>query len=575
MSTPFDPDGRSRRNDRPRGKHAPQTLEGVRSLRARLVANAVFSAAALALIASVTAVIVYAGRLDPSVLWAAAGACAVVVVVATVSAQAAFKAANAQLLADYQALARQGEERTAEQVDRREGELQEFYGFLEKMPGEIAATVGGSVVTSLAQLRKDLAATRPVHAPRADVAPASDPVVQQVVLSIVNQAAEDAERQWKEVILSLTRRLQPLIRKAITHVDAVEDTVDDGDLLKGLYRIDNGLVRTQRRTESILMLLGASIRRSSRPQEIFEVLQSAVSMIEHYKRVELPRRVHGELVGDAAQEVTLMLAELLENATIFSPPETKVFVTARPARDAFVIEINDSGLSIPDDVLEHLVRLLGADRLKVTDLVQGDGRTGLSVVAIVARRYKIRVKLTTSDTGNRAVVMLPAHLLAVPSRESSPVAAPAASPVAAAPARAALPGPRGEGGVARPSGPTHSTYSVPDQGALPRRISQPASSPTPQTGQAVTLSSSGETTAPDARGKPMLPRRAGGGQHMAPELRQPRRVPRSKTAATGDYDPGLMAAFQRGQDNASSNHQGQTVTDASGISPLPHKENDV
>ncbi|WP_328689966.1 ATP-binding protein [Streptomyces phaeochromogenes] len=573
MSTPFDPDGRSRRNDRPRGKHAPQTLEGIRSLRARLVTNAVFSAAALALIVF-TAVFVYAGGADPGVLWAAAGACVLVVVVATVCAQAAFKAANAQLLADDQAFRRQAEERAAEQIDRRAGQLQEFYGLLEKMPGEIAATVGGSVVNSLTQLRKELAAARLVRPSRTDVAPASDPVVQQVVRSIVNQAAEDAERQWKEVVLSLTRRLQPLIRKAIMHVDAVENMVDDGDVLKGLYRIDNGLARTQRRAESILMLLGASIRRSSRPREMFEVLQSAVSGIEHYKRIELPRRVHGELVGNAAQEVILMLAELLENATIFSPPDTKVFVTARPVRDAFVIEIRDSGLSIPDDMLEHLVRLMGADSLKVTDLVQGDGRTGLSVVAIVARRYKIRVKLTTSDTGNRAVVMLPAHLLAAPSRESSPVAEPAASPVAAAPAHAALPGPRGEGGIARPSGPTHSTYSVPGQGSLPQRMSSPALSPPPQTGQAAALSSSGDPAVPDAHGKPMLPRRAGGGQHMAPELRQPRTVPRRATGEAGDYDPGLMGAFQRGQDKALSNDQGQTVTDTSGASTLPHEEID-
>lgn len=135
MSTPFDPDGRSRRNDRPRGKHAPQTLERVRSLRARLVTNAVFSAAALALIASVTAVLVSAGGTDPGVLWTAAGACVVVVVVAAVCAQAAFKAANAQLLADYQAVTRQMEERPAEQVDRQDGELQQVYNLLEKMPG--------------------------------------------------------------------------------------------------------------------------------------------------------------------------------------------------------------------------------------------------------------------------------------------------------------------------------------------------------------------------------------------------------------------------------------------------------
>ncbi|WP_371648989.1 sensor histidine kinase [Streptomyces mirabilis] len=537
--------------------------------------NAVFSAAALALIASVTAVLVSAGGTDPGVLWTAAGACVVVVVVAAVCAQAAFKAANAQLLADYQAVTRQMEERPAEQVDRQDGELQQVYNLLEKMPGEIAATVGGSVVTSLTQLCQDLAGTRSVQPSRTGVAPESDPVVQQVVRSIVNQAAEDAERQWKDVVLSLTRRLQPLIRKAIMHVDVLENDVEDGEHLKGLFRIDNGLVRTKRRTESILMLLGASIQRSSMPQEIYEVLQSAVSMIEHYKRVELPLRIHGELVGAAAQEVTLMFAELLENATLFSPPEKPVRVTARTVSDALYIEINDSGLAIPDDVLEHLPRLLSADRLKVTDLVQGNGRTGLSVVAIVARRYKIRVKLTTSDTGNRALVMLPAHLLVAPSRDSSPGAAPAPSPVPAATDRAALPGPRSDREIARSAGPTHSTYSVPDQGALPRRMSPLAPSPTPQTRQAATLSSSGDAAVPDAQEKPQLPRRAGGGQHMAAGLRQPRTVPRRETGVTGDYDPGLMAAFQRGQDNAISNGQGQTATDRSGTSPLPHKENDA
>ncbi|MGW1041031.1 ATP-binding protein [Streptomyces sp. NPDC002547] len=548
----------------------------MRSLRARLVTNAVFSAAALALSVSVTAVLASAGGTDPAVLWTAAGACGVVVVVATVCAQAAFKAANAQLLADFQAATRQTEERTTDQVDRQDGELQQVYNLLEKMPGEIAATVGSSVVTTLTQLRADLVSTRPVHPSRTGAASASDPVVQQVVRSIVDQAAEDAERQWKDVVLSLTRRLQPLIRKAIVNVDVMENDVEDGELLKGLYRIDNGLVRTRRRTESILMLLGASIQRSTRPQEVYEVLQSAVSMIEHYKRVELPLRVHGELVGEAAQEVTLMFAELLENATLFSRPETKVFVTARAVRDALYIEISDSGLSIPDDVLEHLPRLLGADRLKVTDLVQGDGRTGLSVVAIVARRYKIRVKLTTSDTGNRAVVVLPAHLLVAPSRESSSGAAPAASPVAAATVRAALPGPRVEGESARSSGPTRSTYSVPGQGDLPRRMMSPlAPSPTPREGQAASLSSSGDVAVPDAQGKPRLPRRAGGGQHMAPGLRQARTVPRRESGETGDYDPGLMAAFQHGQNNASSNDQGRVVTDASGTSPLPHKENDA
>lgn len=573
MSTPFDPDGRSRRNDRSRGKHAPQTLEGLRSLRARLVATAVFSAAALALIASVTAVLVSADGTGAVVLWTAVAACVVVLVVAAACAQAAFKSANARLLGDQQRVTQQTEDRTVERVDRRNGELQEVYGLLEKMPGEIAATVEGSVVTSLGQLRKDLYATRPVHLSQTAGAPASDAVVQQVLQSIVKHASEEAERQWKDVVLSLTRRLQPLIHKAIAHVDVLENGVEDGELLKGLYRIDNGLVRTKRRTQSILMLLGATIQRSSRPQEIYEVLQSAVSMIEHYKRVDLPLRIHGELVGDAAQEVTLMFAELLENATLFSPPEANVRVTARAVRGALWIEISDSGLKIPDDVLEHLPRLLSADHLKVADLVQGDGRTGLSVVAIVARRYKIRVKLTTSDMGNRAVVMLPGHLLVAPARESDPGAATATGSIAAVPAVAALPGPLAERENPKPTGPTRSTYSVPGQSALPRRTSPLAPSSPPPV-QAAALPSANGAPTQGAQGKPQLPRRADGGQHMAPGLRQPRTIPRRESGDADGYDPGLMAAFQRGQDHAGSNDQGHTSAAAFDTASLPHKEND-
>ena len=574
MSTPFDPNGQYGRNDHPRARHAPQTLTAVRSLRARLVANALLSVAVLVLLSAFTAVVVDIRGLDSDVLWSAGVGYALVVVVFAVCAQAAFKAANTQLVADLRAATRRAEEQAAEQSDRRDGELQELFSLLDKMPGEIAGTVGGSLAATLTQLRRDLAAARPVHDFLPGVAPELDLAVQQALGSIMAQWAEDAERQWKEVVVSLTRRLQPLIRKAIASIDAMENDVEDGDLLRGLFRIDNGLGRTRRRIESILMLLGASVQRSTTPRHVYEVLQSAVSMIEHYKRVELPLRVHGELVGSAAQEVTLLFAELLENAATFSAPETKVFVTARAVRDALYIEIKDSGLAIPGDILEHLQRLLGADQLKVSDLVQGDGRTGLSVVAVVARRYKILVKLTTSDAGNRAVVVLPLSLLVAPPHEASSGTASALSPAVAPIARPAQSEPRDGGESARPSGPTHSAYSVPAEGYLPRRTTAPTPTPGMHEGQPVSLSSSAGTSEPGAQDRPQLPRRNGGGVHMAPGLRQARAVPRRQADETGGFDPRLMAVFKEGQ-TPSSHHPGRAVTDASGASPFPYEENDA
>jgi signal transduction histidine kinase len=538
------------------------------ALRTQLKAIVVYAATTILLIASGSAALVAASGPSVSMLVAAAGACLLVVVIALVRGGSALDTANARLAEEQEREVERAVQRTADEVERQHASHLDMQLLMEKMPGEIAGRVSaavGKLITD-ALHRGNLAV--PTQTPAAGLSPSLEPFAQRVMQSILEHAAADAERRWKDVVLNLTRRVQVLLHKTVQYVDVLENDVEDGALLKRVFRVDQSLMLTIRRLESILMSLGAPIQRFSQPQDIYGVLQSAVSMIEHYKRVDLPLMLKGSIVGEAAQDISHMLAELLENATVFSPPNTRVLVSARPTRDALRIEISDSGLPVPTEVVDRLEQLINARHFSVTDHAS-DGRTGLSVVAIVARRYRIRVKLTPSDAGNTVVLLLPPHLLVAPSSE--PVRATGAIPVpkATAPTRAAMTAaePPGRG---MPSGPVHSTYSNSATGgpALPRR----RTSPVPSTAASQTTASEGAAQQATPGQRAALPRRGHGGQHMAPELRTQREPAPAQTPVDG-YNPGLMAAFQHGQATAEHNQKPLPAsTDQPGNSPLPPQE---
>lgn len=556
MPRPFDSDKPGRRGGRARGRHAHRRLDALIWLRAQLLAIVVFATTAVVLITSGTAALVVANGPSLGTLATSGAACLLVVVVASVRAGGVLDAANGRLVEEQDREVEQAAAQAADGAERQHADRSDTHLLLEKLPGEIAgtvsATVGIAVKNALVTMRGELGGPAPSHA---GMPPHLDPLAQKVMQSILEHAAADAERQWKGIVLSLTRRVQLLLSQTLKHVDELENDVEDGELLRRIFRVDHSLTLTNRRLDNIVMRLDSSIRRITQPQDIYGVLQSAVSMIEHYKRVDLPLGIKGSIVGEASHDISLMFAELLENATAFSPPHTRVTVTARPAHDALRIEITDKGLRVPDDVLAHLNTLLTAPRLKVTDQAS-DGRTGLSVVAIVARRYRIRVKLKPSDTGNTVVLLLPTQLLVAPSAD--PRRSPDSAAVPSAPARAALPA-AGAPDRGRPTGPVPSAYSspAPDEPSLPRRrtsVTEPA-----QADQQPAPAASADPAPQDQQRPRRLPRRGTGGTHMAPQLRAPRQ-PVPAQAQAGNYDPGLMAAFQRGQAAGEDSRQADTPT---------------
>jgi signal transduction histidine kinase len=385
--------------------------------------------------------------------------------------------------------------------------------------------------------------------------------------SLRGNGGNGGSAQRVEVFVNLARRMQTLSHRAIQGLDELENQVEDPDLLKGLFKVDHLSTRMRRQAESLAVIGGAASRRQwSRPVTVYEVLRSAIAEVEHYNRVKVAPPVEGTLDGSAVADVIHLLAELIENATKFAPPHTRVIVRAEQVTAGLAIEVEDRGLGIPRESQRRLNDLLAdLERINVEELVQ-DGRIGLLVVSALSRRHKIAVKLNTNlYGGTEAVVVIPKELVGSEEQETN---APRETPPEPAETVAALPsGTPGDTPGGTPSGtpgdtPDGFSASMPlsgsGQGTI--RSTQPndhnvavAHLGDPPGGTAWSDQNAG-TSAEQADGR-IGPQPPGGGQrpelprrhaqaNLAPELLDAPPPP-DDDADTG-HNPGLMAAFQKG-----------------------------
>ncbi|MFC9282131.1 nitrate- and nitrite sensing domain-containing protein [Streptomyces collinus] len=213
------------------------------------------------------------------------------------------------------------------------------------------------------------------------------------------------------VLLNIARRNQALVHRQLKLVDTLERRTDDPDVLRQLFRIDHLTTRMRRHAESLIILSGAAPGRRWRgPVPVADVVASAVSEIEDYTRVVVPPMPETAVAADAVADIAHLLAELLENATVFSPPHTQV--TLRPGRvgGGFVLEIDDRGLGLDAEQRAHAERTLTDP--DAFDPTRHD-RLGLYVVGRLAARHGITVTLRDSPYGGTtAVVLLPRAVLA-------------------------------------------------------------------------------------------------------------------------------------------------------------------
>ncbi|MFD9030090.1 ATP-binding protein [Streptomyces sp. NPDC059567] len=241
--------------------------------------------------------------------------------------------------------------------------------------------------------------------------------------------------QKVEVFVNLARRLQSLVHREIQLLDELENEVEDPELLKGLFHVDHLATRIRRHAENLAVLGGAISRRQwSNPVTMTEVLRSSIAEVEQYPRVKLVPPIDGTLRGHAVADVIHLLAELVENATLFSAPHTTVLLRAQYVTAGLAIEVEDRGLGMPVTEQNKMNALLAdPDQVNVAHLLQ-DGRIGLFVVSALARRHGIAVRLQTNIYGGiQAVLVLPQGLLGADPEglartENQPGAVPAGRP---------------------------------------------------------------------------------------------------------------------------------------------------
>ncbi|MGW2818315.1 nitrate- and nitrite sensing domain-containing protein [Streptomyces sp. NPDC001415] len=299
----------------------------------------------------------------------------------------------------------------------------------------MSVRIGRELIRDLTRLRKDahevsgvrlpsvmrrLAAGEQVdvetEAPRLDyerdevgqVGQALNTLQRAAVEAAVKQA--DMRRGVSEVFVNLARRNQVLLHRQLTLLDTMERRTEDTDELADLFRLDHLTTRMRRHAEGLVILSGAAPSRQWRkPVQLMDVVRAAVAEVEDYERIEVRRLPRLGVGGPAVADLTHLIAELLENATVFSPPHTAVQVHGERVANGFTLEIHDRGLGMaPEVLLDANLRLAETPEFELSDT----DRLGLFVVSRLAQRQNVRVSLQPSPYGGTtAVVFIPATLL--------------------------------------------------------------------------------------------------------------------------------------------------------------------
>ncbi|MFF5174328.1 nitrate- and nitrite sensing domain-containing protein [Micromonospora sp. NPDC000089] len=256
-----------------------------------------------------------------------------------------------------------------------------------------------------------------------------------VHLEAVKTAAEQAALRSSvaTMFVNLARRSQILVDRLIGHLDRLERGEEDPDRLAELFQLDHLATRMRRNDENLLVLAGADSTRVQRePAALIDVLRAAQSEVEHYTRIEfgiIDRDI--EVAAHAVNDLVHLVAELFDNATAFSPPDSQVMVEARRAGDRATLYVEDHGIGISAEQLAELnERLATPPQVDVAV----SRMMGLVVVARLASRHGVKVELRPgTGRGTVAEVTLPTSVL-VPRALAGRMPQPGSLPVAATPA---------------------------------------------------------------------------------------------------------------------------------------------
>lgn len=291
-----------------------------------------------------------------------------------------------------------------------------------------ALDVAGNRLPELVRrLRDPEAGNEPIHVAPIDVhttdeigevARSFDEVHREAVRLASNEAL--LRGNFNAMFVNLARRSQSLIERQLRLIEDLEQSEQDSGRLESLFKLDHLATRMRRNGENLLVLGGQEqARRWNKPVPLVDVVRAALSEVEQYERITLRIQDEVSLAGRVVNDLVHLVAELVENATSFSPDHTKVAVSGHLlSGGGAMLQISDNGLGMtPDELEEANWKLANPPTIDVSI----SRRMGLFVVGRLAQRHGIRVELRAALSGGlTAFVILPANAISQPSAPPTP-----------------------------------------------------------------------------------------------------------------------------------------------------------
>ncbi|MET8795652.1 nitrate- and nitrite sensing domain-containing protein [Nocardia sp. NPDC004568] len=295
-------------------------------------------------------------------------------------------------------------------------------------------------------------------------------------VAAVSAAVAEAQTRagFRTVFLNIAHRNQLAVHRQLALLDKAERQEENADQLELLFELDHLATRARRHAENLIVLGGEQPgRRWRKPVPLWDLIRGAAAESQDYTRIHTGQIPDLKITGPATADLIHLLAELMENATTFSPPESRVEVSAAVVGRGVAVEVADRGLGMSAEEITERNGLLAEPPDFGVAALTGETRLGLFVVATLATRHGVSVRLADSVYGGiKAVVVIPAALIETggstePPAEPAYAAATTAAPHATAPADNAAPRP--QTGSAPPVAPAPGARP-----ALPRRRRQQA-----------------------------------------------------------------------------------------------------
>ncbi|MBF6338702.1 nitrate- and nitrite sensing domain-containing protein [Nocardia abscessus] len=409
---------------------------------------------------------------------------------------------------------------------------------LKRLRGETLALADERLPDMLRRLRDGEAVDPAAESPNLDYG--SDEIgqvakaFQHAHSAAVSAAVAEARTREgvKAVFLNIAHRSQIVVHRQLEILDEAEQRQEDPVLLDTLFRLDHLATRERRNAENLTILGGGKPGRQWRnPVPLVDLVRSAVGETLDYARVRVARLPEIHVLGTVVADLIHLLAELVDNATSFSPPQSRVEVAGNVVGKGVVVEIADQGMGMSEADLSRMNETLRNPPDFGVAALSADSRLGLFVVAQLAARHSISVRLSESDYGGiKAIVIIPSALVAGDSGRSQ------------RPAELTDPGSRRRLIAAPVTGPEAGDSAQTATSSVATLAAEPAAAP-----RYAPRPYTEAPTHPGPDGRPALPRR-NRQTNLAPQLAQPvhEQAATAQSERSAEQARDLMSAIENG-----------------------------